>query len=93
MTETVVTDAPSEPRSQPSTDLGRIAADSASRRSKLDPTKMVIRSEKLDFFYDHSAQALFDVDINVLRFVGYRGLCSDPALIILMFSCENFDHR
>lgn len=78
MTETVVTDAPSEPRSQPSTDLGRIAADSASRRSKLDPTKMVIRSEKLDFFYDHSAQALFDVDINVRRgqvvaFIGPSG--------------------
>ena len=78
MTETVVTDAPSEPRSQPSTDLGRIAADSASRRSKLDPSKMVIRSEKLDFFYDHSAQALFDVDINVRRgqvvaFIGPSG--------------------
>lgn len=78
MTETVVTDAPSEPRSQPSTDLGRIAADSASRRSKLDPSKMVIRSEKLDFFYDHSAQALFDVDIDVRRgqvvaFIGPSG--------------------
>ena len=78
MTETVVTDAPSEPRSQPTTELGRIAADSASRRSKLDPSEMVIRSEKLDFFYDHSAQALFDVDIDVRRgqvvaFIGPSG--------------------
>ena len=55
MTETVVTDAHSEPSSRPTSDLGRIAADSASRRSLLEPsTEMVIRSEKLNFFYDNS---------------------------------------
>lgn len=78
MTETVVTDAPSEPSTQPTTDLGRIAADSASRRSKLAPSEMVIRSEKLDFYYDRTAQALYDVDIDVRRgqvcaFIGPSG--------------------
>jgi len=79
MTETVVTDAHSEPSSRPTSDLGRIAADSASRRSLLEPsTEMVIRSEKLNFFYDNSAQALFDVDIDVRRgqvvaFIGPSG--------------------
>ncbi|MCH2102189.1 MAG: phosphate ABC transporter ATP-binding protein PstB [Planctomycetes bacterium] len=39
---------------------------------------MVIRSENLDFFYDHSAQALFNVDIDVRRgqvvaFIGPSG--------------------
>jgi phosphate transport system ATP-binding protein len=79
MTESVVTDAHPESSSRPTSDLGRIAADSASRRSLLEPsTEMVIRSEKLNFFYDNTAQALFDVDIDVQRgqvvaFIGPSG--------------------
>ena len=79
MTESVVTDAHSKSSSRPTSDLGRIAADSASRRSLLEPsTEMVIRSEKLNFFYDNTAQALFDVDIEVRRgqvvaFIGPSG--------------------
>lgn len=78
MIESVVSDAPSETQKQPATELGRIAADSASRREKLKRSELVIRAQALDFFYDQKAQALFGVDIDVPRgevmaFIGPSG--------------------
>jgi len=77
MISDTVTDAQPQ-ANRPTSELGQIALDSASRRPELNGTDAVIRADKLNFYYDRTAQALYDVDLvvprgEVMAFIGPSG--------------------